>query len=189
MVATLTGCEPSPPLPAVPPPLARLWGAIESLFAQTDFWAAGGRRMGRQATALERLRTARSPAAAAAALLAAEALLFAAGGLTEEYVAYWRAAWRRQAQAGASAAGSASGAGGAANLLDALLLAASLRRQAAPAPRGLGRGRFLRLAAAARCPLFFPQPGEAVVLLRSGVRRLLTLYLARMEAAPGTAHG
>ncbi len=148
---------------------ARAQAAAEALLGTLPFWHAAGPELAAHAAALEALAAARTPAALGAALLQTEALLEKGGRLGGRW-RYWRPAWRHLAAALPSAG-------------FALSLLASLQEHLVPDPGALPRSGFQRIAREARCELYLPQPGEPVVLLRTGA----ALHVRRCRQALGLA--
>ena len=93
-------------------------------------------------------------------LVAAEALLAAQGCLSDEWLDVWQALW----QGGVS--------NDAVDTSKALTYAAALQVHLVGAAADvLSRRAFLQRAEAANCWLYFPEPGDSVVVLRKGLLR------------------
>eukprot|EP00884_Botryococcus_braunii_P022264 jgi/Botrbrau1/8721/Bobra.0311s0031.1 len=151
---------------------ARIFFAVDAMLSAVPFWFKGDEWMRWQIDMGDTLAGVREGAVCdvAACLIDVQSLLGQAGLMAPSWKAFeplWRRALNR-----------------CSNMADALLLTAVLQDHMARKPGVLPRRAFTKIAQQARSQLYFPFPGETVVLLRTGMLLHIKRYMQSLQLIP-----
>ncbi|KAK9803241.1 hypothetical protein WJX73_008882 [Symbiochloris irregularis] len=143
---------------------ARIFFCADALLTSIPFWFKGIEWFGKLLRLSDALAIAKGPLETGRALLEVENMLAAAGKLRPEWQLHWQAPWRARLMH-------------CYDMRDALMCAAALEEYVAWGGSVMHRHGFTKIAKDVGCQLYFPYPGEQVVVLRTGVLMHLKAYM------------
>ncbi|CAL8466956.1 g6492 [Coccomyxa elongata] len=149
----------------------RVQAAVDAMLMRMPFWFTGEDRVEQILGAYEAMGLAKTASEMAKALLKVEVLLTAAGVMGKAWYEHWQSNWQRAASY-------------CVDWKHALLLTATLQVHQCRDRGAFSRPAFMRIASEEHCQLYFPEHGDQVVLLRTGLQHHLKKYMQTLGMVP-----